>query len=140
VSPAGRYASTSAWTWGRLLRIGVVAFGLLALLDVALLGEEQRIVRDGRAGLVRNADGRNMMEACLRTLHEGGGPGTVVMVGASVTFGANLDPRRYPPSCRRASPSATPRTASSTVPFRGATHARPCRSRPRSAGIPPRSC
>jgi hypothetical protein len=92
VSPAGRYASTSVWTWGRLLRIGVVAFGLLALLDVALLGEEQRIVRDGRAGLVRNADGRNMMEACLRTLHEGGGPGTVVMVGASVTFGANLDP------------------------------------------------
>jgi hypothetical protein len=88
-------ASPSAWTWGRLLRVSLVGFGLLALLDFTLAGEEQRIARESRAGLVRNADGRNMMDSCLRALREGGGPGgseTVVMVGASVTFGSNLRP------------------------------------------------
>lgn len=85
-------AAASAWTWGRLLRVGLVAAALLVVLDFALLGEERRIVQEGRAGLARNADGRNMMDACLRALREASGTETVIMVGASVTFGANLDP------------------------------------------------
>jgi hypothetical protein len=62
---------------------------------VALRGVEQRAEADTRVGRLRNTEARGVVDACLhmlRALPPEGDPDAVVMVGASVSFGANLRP------------------------------------------------
>lgn len=94
VAPEQRTGS-SPWTWLRLLRIWALALALLLGIDLALVGTERRITEDARAGRLRNTEGRSIVDACLhmlRALPPEHGSDVVVVVGASVSFGSNLDP------------------------------------------------
>jgi hypothetical protein len=81
------------WTWSRLLRIAGLTLAMLVALDLALGGFEERMTRDAQAGRLRNTEARASADACLTMLRGQSaldGP-EVVMVGASVTFGSNID-------------------------------------------------
>jgi hypothetical protein len=82
------------WSWSRLLRIAAFTLALLVALDLSLAGVERRISGDARTGRLRNTEGRSSADACLhmlRALPEARGADVVALVGASVTFGSNID-------------------------------------------------
>lgn len=97
---SGHSTGPSRWTWARLLRIAALALVLLLAIDLALGRTEQRIASDARAGRLRNTEGRSIVDACLHMLRalppEHGD--VVVVVGASVSFGSNLDPGESVPA------------------------------------------
>jgi hypothetical protein len=108
-------AASSPWTWGRLLRIAGFALALLAALDLALIGTERRIAQAAARGALRNTEGRSIVDACLqmlRALPEKREGEVIVVVGASVSFGSNLDPSEALPArlaehWRRSAPART---------------------------------
>jgi hypothetical protein len=88
------------WSWPRLLRIAALVVVLLLAVEVALGERARRMDADAHAARLRNTEARGMVDACLRMLRAlpPEGSDAVVVVGASVSYGANLPPDEAVPA------------------------------------------
>jgi hypothetical protein len=87
-------SAASRLSWSRLLRIALIALAGLAIFDAALASIERGVLTRARNGLLRNTEGPSIADACERmllSLPDADVRRAVVFVGASVTYGSNLE-------------------------------------------------